>query len=1147
MVRQSPVAPMTRTRRVAPSPAGAARPATEPDQALDESNSKSDAPPTVIHAELGPIIRSKIQPPVLRESTLTRQRLIDNLLEATQRRLTLVIAEAGYGKTTLMADFAVQTGIRTLWFRLDPTDGDIVTWTNHIIAAVREFEPAFGQATLDLMAHLPAGGPPRSAFASSVIGELGQLEPVRTVLVLDDFHSVDQSEEANDFVGRLTRDAPPWLAVVVSARRRPTLELGRLAASDDVAELATEDLRFSIEETGELFAEHYRTPLEDDVLRDLDSRVNGWAASLQLFHGSVRGRPVGDARALAKALSGATKPIYDFLAEEVLANVSAEVELFLMRSSLLDRISPELVIPLFEEEVAPSLDEIRTWIDEADRLMLLSRSRGSSESRHLHPLLRDFLSKLLRQREGDAAIRRLHLRVAAALEDTQPLVAARHYIDAGDGQAAMRCLGSSVMLMIGSGQWGVASDLIGRIQGVPMEPAVAAIEARRLLQEGLIDEASAALDSVSVAEASAAVRGAVRSARLSLAWRLGDAHAMEATLDEIENDDETPQVVRDIAQLFVDTSSHNPRPIPFGLLARRLEDMSKSFAASGHHFYSAIAVHNATFTYLIAGQFENALLAGRRALDAFASLPFFAVEQLSTHATLAAAHMELGDEEGAEAHTREALRTGEEYADVPANIGFLAYVTGRREDATELLVRARLAASQGHSDLAGNMLMEAAVAVSEMDQRPERAIPQLSTPVETPLDLGLSISRRVLLSELLLAAGREEEALRESSDAAVSAESVGAGPALARANVVRALAANDVAAARVAIAQAARAGSMALLEVAPLVVRALDVLGQVPPELSESIRAFPRRWLPLVRRVLESGNTRAGHLAAAILDEHGTLEDVGLLRAFAKTYARRGPGRALGKKLARRVSPPLLIRDLGRTELIVGHRGTLVTEMRRKPASVLMYLVTRPGFAANREQVIDELWPESDPIGAINNLNQSLYFLRREIDPWYEDDVSVDYVHFEGDLVWLDSELVAAQSLSFTEAARSRADRSLPSLIDLVTEYRARFAPEFEYEDWSMSWRSRLHSTFLDLSNFVIELCARDSNYPTARNVAAHVLDVDDSATDVEKRLIWLYYRLGLVSAARAQYEHLAEVERADGFDPTPFEQVVTGLLPKAD
>ena len=100
--------------------------------------------------------------------------------------------------------------------------------------------------------------------------------------------------------------------------------------------------------------------------------------------------------------------------------------------------------------------------------------------------------------------------------------------------------------------------------------------------------------------------------------------------------------------------------------------------------------------------------------------------------------------------------------------------------------------------------------------------------------------------------------------------------------------------------------------------------------------------------------------------------------------------------------------------------------MRRKASAVLMFLITRPGFVANREQIIDELWPESDPASGTNNLNQSLYYLRRDIDPWYEDDLSLDYVRFQGDLVWLERDLVSAESVQFiTVAHESMSDPPL--------------------------------------------------------------------------------------------------------------------------
>ena len=176
----------------------------------------------------------------------------------------------------------------------------------------------------------------------------------------------------------------------------------------------------------------------------------------------------------------------------------------------------------------------------------------------------------------------------------------------------------------------------------------------------------------------------------------------------------------------------------------------------------------------------------------------------------------------------------------------------------------------------------------------------------------------------------------------------------------------------------------------------------------------------------------------------------------------------------------LAVGDLGRVELAVGDRQISLSAMRRKPASVLVYLVTKPQFAANREQVVDALWPDSDPASATNNLNQSLFYLRRSIDPWYEDDVSVDYVGFQGDVIWLDHHLVSAASADFVHMALGQ-NTPVSDLVASVLGYPAPFAPEFEYEEWAMCWRARVHSTFLAGQILRSKLSSPDKSFQPLR------------------------------------------------------------------
>src|SRR5205085_10053308 len=116
-------------------------------------------------------------------------------------------------------------------------------------------------------------------------------------------------------------------------------------------------------------------------------------------------------------------------------------------------------------------------------------------------------------------------------------------------------------------------------------------------------------------------------------------------------------------------------------------------------------------------------------------------------------------------------------------------------------------------------------------------------------------------------------------------------------------------------------------------------------ELGAAIEAFPQRWLPLLRQALGKGAPTGDH-AAVLLDKHGELRDVGLLRAYARTYRGRGIRPSLGLELARRKSPMLRIHDLGRVILEIAERSVAVSAMRRKPAALLLYLASRSSFTA---------------------------------------------------------------------------------------------------------------------------------------------------------------------------------------------------------
>jgi LuxR family maltose regulon positive regulatory protein len=205
-----------------------------------------------------PIQIAKVQRPALRDETLERPRLLDWLRVKVHGRVVLVLADAGFGKTTLLADYARRTRMRTLWYRLDPDDRDWVTLLHHLIAAGREHDPTFAPATSAQLREIGTGsGPTRDAVLDTFIGELPLIAAGGAILIFDDFHLVDDAPDVRHVTRELLARAPERLTLVFASRRPPAVPLAKLRAVGEVAELGTDDLRFDATETTRLFNETY--------------------------------------------------------------------------------------------------------------------------------------------------------------------------------------------------------------------------------------------------------------------------------------------------------------------------------------------------------------------------------------------------------------------------------------------------------------------------------------------------------------------------------------------------------------------------------------------------------------------------------------------------------------------------------------------------------------------------------------------------------------------------------------------------------------------------------------------------------------------------------------------------------------------------
>jgi LuxR family maltose regulon positive regulatory protein len=267
---------------------------------------------------------------------VSRPRLIDTLNEGLARKLTLVAAPAGYGKTTLLSEWVHQSDRATAWLSLDRSDNDASRFLMYLITALRAVEPEIGQEVLTSL----KGPQLRSieTILTLLINDIAALSsPV--ILVLDDYHLID-TENIHQALTFLLEHFPTQMHLVVATRADPHLPIARLRARRQLSELREADLRFTLAESAAFLSDVMELALPEEQVAKLVSRTEGWIAGLQLAAISMQDK--GDLIGFIRAFSGSHEYIADYLADEVLRGQSQELQTFLLETSILERMNGSL-------------------------------------------------------------------------------------------------------------------------------------------------------------------------------------------------------------------------------------------------------------------------------------------------------------------------------------------------------------------------------------------------------------------------------------------------------------------------------------------------------------------------------------------------------------------------------------------------------------------------------------------------------------------------------------------------------------------------------------------------------------------------------------------------------------------------------------
>src|SRR5215475_13132655 len=296
------------------------------------------APPGAAASEQDVLLATKLHVPRLQPGFVYRPRLGEALDEGLARRLILVCAPAGFGKTALLAHWARSGDRPVAWLSLDAADNDPARFWRHAVAALDRAQPGIGERAGPLLG--PPAPPSFEGLVTALINELAAWPGEDEVLlVLDDYHLID-AEQVHGPLELMVERLPPGLHLVLASRSDPPLPLARLRAGRQLAELRAAELRFTAGEAGSLLGEATGADLDAAAVTALTARTEGWAAGLQLAALSLRGQ--ADPAGFVAAFSGSHRYVLDYLAQEVLDRQSEQMRAFLLETSVLARLSGPL-------------------------------------------------------------------------------------------------------------------------------------------------------------------------------------------------------------------------------------------------------------------------------------------------------------------------------------------------------------------------------------------------------------------------------------------------------------------------------------------------------------------------------------------------------------------------------------------------------------------------------------------------------------------------------------------------------------------------------------------------------------------------------------------------------------------------------------
>jgi len=427
------------------------------------------------HPAAASLLSTKLFIPQARQlhDLLPRPRLVERLQAGLSRRLTLVSAPAGFGKTTLVTEWIPHSPRCVCWYSLDEADNDLPRFLTYLIAALQMLKADFGRdALVALQAPQP---PPIETLLTALVNEITQTLP-EFALVLDDYHLI-QLQAIHTAIAFLLNNLPPPLHLILTSRADPPLPLARLRVRGQLTELRAADLRFTLDEATTFFQQIKALPLPAAQIKELETRTEGWSAGLQLAALSLQGLDAAGMAQFIHDFTGSHHYVFDYLAEEVLQQQPEEVQHFLLHTSILSRMCAPLCDAVLgkaeggrrkDEESSSSFilhpsSFILEYLEHAN-LFLIPLDERRRWYRY-HHLFADFLRQRLTRASGQTGVHELYRRARRWHEQHDSVEEAINYALAGRDWAGAVKLTEQVVTSL----WSSSRYLLNWLESLPPE------------------------------------------------------------------------------------------------------------------------------------------------------------------------------------------------------------------------------------------------------------------------------------------------------------------------------------------------------------------------------------------------------------------------------------------------------------------------------------------------------------------------------------------------------------------------------------------------------------------------------------------------------------------------------------------------------